>query len=724
VPPRKADGRAYRHRKTGDDDMAKQAVVPTRKSKTRYAQVKDILDAAAQGSTATYGGAGRFWDGDLEEFTEASVYGVRMIAPEVAASCCEDESRSARSGLIKGLRGEAPFDGDRFPPLPWGGERVTDDDIRFIADWIDDGCPADDHLQTIDVGPLDAKDGKTTRVKLAEIAEFEAFTTGARRYAYREGEPRQRANLDCLSEPEIERLRCAFRTIYDIDDKAADRRNYNNQALIHQNHCQHGWERFLPWHRAYLYEFEQNLQDFDRDIMLPYWDWTMPQYRPNEPDKGWIIPKAFQAFLTEKAAKDLIVALKLPAPQAKQLMALVEPRVYFVSQHAFFCYVNDTIGYAVTPAPDDPRRKAMIDALLASNALWYPLRYPAEYAGGGTINSVIHYHYPTADDMAQIMSLNNFRDFGGGSVYDAAFGFLDQNPHNTMHIWTGGMNPDAGLTAYICAGGAAAAGAASTPAAGVGPDLATRRNGTTRIAGRQFHHREDLYTQPGFGDMFSNLTASYDPVFWPIHVNVDRTWWEWQMRHPTGLPADLDAVLSPWSYTVRDMLEISRFGYEYVRCSFFMPVGMEAPIARFVSKPIAIDKKVKSFRKAEIRLHWVPQLLRSCFVRVFLNQPKADATTPVRDNPHYAGYLAIFGHGECYGGPGHCDLPPPRARTYDQRPRSHNTPRNHRIDVTEAATRLLAKDDELQITLIVIGVDYREERDLLKLEGVSLNFLD
>ena len=62
-------------------------------------------------------------------------------------------------------------------------------------------------------------------------------------------------------------------------------------------------------------------------------------------------------------------------------------------------------------------------------------------AGGGTINSVIHYHYPTADDMAQILSLNNFRDFGGGSVYDAAFGFLDQNPHNTMHIWTGGMNP-------------------------------------------------------------------------------------------------------------------------------------------------------------------------------------------------------------------------------------------------------------------------------------------
>ena len=84
----------------------------------------------------------------------------------------------------------------------------------------------------------------------------------------------------------------------------------------------------------------------------------------------------------------------------------------------------------------------MIDALLLSNALWYPLRYPAQYANGETINEVIHYHYPTAEDIEQILSLNNFRDFGGGSVYDASFGFLDQNPHNTMHIWTGGQNPE------------------------------------------------------------------------------------------------------------------------------------------------------------------------------------------------------------------------------------------------------------------------------------------
>src|SRR5204862_3306638 len=121
-------------------------------------------------------------------------------------------------------------------------------------------------------------------------------------YRHAKGELRQRMDIDAMSEPQIERLRCAFRELYNLSKWVGDKRSYNNLALIHQNHCQHGWERFLPWHRAYLYEFEQNLQDFRRGLMLPYSDWTMPQYRPDEPEKGIIIPKSFQAILNEQAA--------------------------------------------------------------------------------------------------------------------------------------------------------------------------------------------------------------------------------------------------------------------------------------------------------------------------------------------------------------------------------------------------------------------------------------
>jgi tyrosinase len=339
--------------------------------------------------------------------------------------------------------------------------------------------------------------------------------------------------------------------------------------------------------------------------MVPYWDWTMPQYRPHEPKNGCIIPRAFQAFLREPELETMLAALRpKPTPaQAEAFRRLVEPRQYFTSQHAFFCHVIVKIGYTeLTPDPMDANRQAMIYALMMSNSLWYPLRYPAEYKGGKTINEQIHYHYPTAEDMQQILDLNNFRDFGGSNVYNASFGYIDQNPHNTMHIWSGGQNPEYGdpnpfLPRYVC-DQPAASGAAGDD----GELLAARRNFAATVKDRKFHSKGDLYSQPAVGDMFSNLTASYDPIFWPIHVNVDGTWWEWQQTNPTGVPFDLDSVLSPWNYTIRDMLDISRFGYEYVRCSFFMPVGLEAPIGRFVSAPLSIDPKARNFKKAELRM--------------------------------------------------------------------------------------------------------------------------
>jgi tyrosinase len=687
---------------------------------TRYQRVKDILDRAADGSTADYGGIGgmgHFWDLPLDDFKQVEIYGVRLISEKGTRTCCGTEtSRGAASGLVQGLRGEPPFDGSRFPRIPWGGVPVAEDDIRFISDWIDDGLPADDH----EIASFEVQ-VKTASTSLEAIrsdnVEDAARVThsvmaGAGEYAYEHGEIKQRMNLDCLTETQVEKLRFAFREMYALNKWPEDIRSFNNMALIHQNHCQHGWERFLPWHRIYLYEFEQALQDHCPDVTLPYWDWTMPQYVPAHPEKGWIIPPSYQAFLTDASIEYLKNARPaLPARAARILSKDMVGKRY-TSQLRFFTQVRELIGPKYT---EGDYRKRFIDALLAGNALWYPLRYPAEYHGAdgkpSTLNKTIHYHYPTAEDIEEILSLRTFRDFGGGSIYNDSFGFIDQNPHNTMHLWTGGMNPDP------------ATGDSGKQDLEEG-DPGQKRNKTVRVAGRRFHTRDDMYSQPAFGDMFSNLTASYDPVFWPIHSNVDRLWWEWEQMHPQSVPADLDSVLTPWSYTIADTLDISRFGYEYVKSTFVLPVGLETPVGRFVSKPIDVPKTVRgAFRQAEVRLHRVPQLPRSCFIRVFLNLPDANAETSIEDQ-HYAGYLAVFGHGPCIGGPGHCEAPS-RSRKYDLRPRSHNTPRNHRVNVTKTARRLLDSGaTSLQITLVVIGVDYREDNELLRLQGVSLNFLD
>jgi tyrosinase len=691
---------------------------------TRYQKVRQILDSAAKNCTTDYDGKGEFWNLPLEEFLAVEIFGIRMIAPVDAApehSCCHstpagDSStkRSARSGLIKGLRGTTPFDGAQYPRLMWGGQTVSNDDIGFIADWIDDGCPAKDVQISFPVVGITRTGFETVAANNVEAAArtYDVYDGSTSEYANKKGELKQRMNLDCMSETEVDKFRWAFRQLYTLNKWPEDRRSYNNMALIHQNHCQHGWERFLPWHRIYLYEFEQVLQDICPGVTLPYWDFTMPQYCPEKPEDGDIIPLSYQAYLTEESLIFLEHAEPaLPAEAIKELRkGMVEQKKRYPSQAKFFAAVAELTEKKYTIGK---HRERFIDALLAANALWYPLRYPAEY-NGGTINTVIHYHYPTAADIDQILALRTFRDFGGGSFYDDSFGFLDQNPHNTMHIWTGGLNPTPEK---------------DPPPEGYAEDLsanaAKQRNRSVRVAGRRIHTREDLYSQPANGDMLSNLTASFDPVFWPIHANIDRLWHEWQDRNPHSLPRDLDAVLTPWSYTIADTLDMARFGYEYVKCAFVIPVGLAAPVGRFVSKSIDIPDTVRSsFQQAEVRLHRVPQLPRSCFIRVFLNLPDANASTSIED-AHYAGYLAIFGHADCIGGPGHCDLPPIQPRRYDQRPRHHNTPRNHRVNVTKAARRLFDEGaSSLQITLVVLGADYCEENDLLRLDSVSLDFLD
>ncbi|HEX2078252.1 MAG TPA: tyrosinase family protein, partial [Longimicrobium sp.] len=322
---------------------------------TRWQRVRQILDAAAGNSTADYGGVGRPWRLDLARLQTVEVYGVRMIAPPqpapaaaakaggcgcgcapaVTGGAGQEEAfppfpgRGAASGLVKGLRGQAPYDGSVFPRLPWGGGAVADDDVQFISDWIDDGLPGDDREIELPAKPQAAEAAGTTVVdpEKAEpgVVRIWGPSESGSSYGGRPGELRQRMNLDCLQPQQVEELREAFRALYSLNKWPADRRSYNNIALIHQDHCQHGWERFLPWHRVYLYEFEQALQDLAPGVTLPYWDFTMPQYRPECPTKGLIIPLSFQAFLTHAAVDWLQNEADpaLPADVAAQVRKMV-----------------------------------------------------------------------------------------------------------------------------------------------------------------------------------------------------------------------------------------------------------------------------------------------------------------------------------------------------------------------------------------------------------------
>jgi tyrosinase len=77
------------------------------------------------------------------------------------------------------------------------------------------------------------------------------------------------------------------------------------------------------------------------------------------------------------------------------------------------------------------------------------------------------------------------------------------------------------------------------------------------------------------GDMGVVGTAAFDPIFWSHHAMIDRIWWLWQVRNGFGnVPTDLlDAVLAPFTFRVRDVLNVNDLGYDYAAAQTVASVG-------------------------------------------------------------------------------------------------------------------------------------------------------
>jgi len=688
---------------------------------TRYQRVKQILNDAQGDACPSYQGYGRFWELTLEQFLEVTIYGVRMIAPEgtddfcgqnmpapkqghsccssepepppqdaSSHSCCDESppasasfgkqsgGRGAASGLIKGLKGQFPFDGTQFPRLPWGGSKVSSSDIRFIETWIDDGCPPGDEPQAgIDV---------THPIKMARAEGHEEHPLSSRpinEFRSDAGKTRVRKNIECLTQDELDRFRRAIRVMRCYDPyHQYDQRSFRFWADVHSNNCQHGWEQFLSWHRLYLYNFEQQLLDIDPTVTLPYWDW--PLYRDDvlasiedmkrDPTKGQkpldngVIPKAYRCWVNES----MLAALKGKIPD--DTWTKLKSVEYQGSDDRLFNSGNRLYSAAGITFSGSDADQLILSELQNVNPLWQRNRWP----GGDA--SIIFEAYPTPEDITRILQIKSFFTFGSGPTNNHFFGALE-NIHNLIHNFSGGSNPN---------------------------------------YGPQFPN------EPQYGDMVSAGTTARDAIFWGHHSNVDRLWAEWQRMHPGSEPDDPTDILAPWPLDVESVLSISKLGYEYMKSAYLFETDSSIALTRFKSAKANVNPAVlATHSRAEIRLHKVQySTAAGAFIRVFLNEPDANTDTPTRGNDHFVAQIATFS-GECIGGPGHCDAPPESRRKFDLRPRHRKTPGNFHIDATETIGKLRARgESDFHINLVVLDVDGTPKPNALWLDAVSLNFKD
>ena len=539
---------------------------------TYYERVQEILSDAAMGANPNHGGQGRFWEDTLPEFKVLVIYGQKLIADPGA-------DRGARSALIKALRGDAPFDGSVFNRMPFGLPPVKPPDIQFIQSWIDADLP-DTEIPAAGAAPtVGATPGEVAAPGEAPPSggtpgdghtAVPLNQTGAVRDAT--NQPRVRKNINKLPPGELANYKSAIAQIRALP--AEDPRSFDHWARIHTIDCMHGTQNFLPWHRAYLIEFEDVLRQFVPSVTIPYWDWI------NDRE----IPAAFTG--------------------------------------------DDT------------------------NPLFDARRFPGSIPGT---------FIPSKGEWDDVQDAPTWPVYGGRQF---AAGDNEFKTHNPMHVWTGGDG----------------------------------------------------------GDMTRPPTAAYDPIFWSFHCSVDRQWDLWQKLRPgVGPTTELDRILDGLRLLVKDVLTVEQLNYEYAsseslvvldntvaHTSVVIPDG-SAPESVDVASSVVVGLQPEGAEVVPgaqrpvrglttVQFHQVKHPKESYVVHLFVNTPDANVETPRQGNPNYAGRFTIWGHGECFGGKGHCDVP---ADARAKGIRHHLVPFDFDYDISQCVAKIGAYSEKLDVCLVV-----------------------
>lgn len=195
---------------------------------------------------------------------------------------------------------------------------------------------------------------------------------------------RFRESVTSLSDNEVAVLRAAFTQM----EALTDDRGYGYWAGIHglplPISCTHDSPLFLPWHRAYLYYFEQYLLDVmpeGTEVCLPWWDWST--------QAG--VPATYAVAVLPEGSHNALAAAPVTGIPPDQ----------FTEEN-----VPATAETSRTPGPTGP--------------------------GHGPEG------LPSAADVAAVLALDDFNDFTGQL----------ESLHDQVHAWVGGTMDMIPLAAF------------------------------------------------------------------------------------------------------------------------------------------------------------------------------------------------------------------------------------------------------------------------------------
>jgi len=111
-----------------------------------------------------------------------------------------------------------------------------------------------------------------------------------------------------------------------------------------------------------------------------------------------------------------------------------------------------------------------------------------------------------------------------------------------------------------------------------------------------------------------------------------------------------------------------------------------------------------SFYRADLVFDGLDHAGASYTARIYFNNPGADAATGPDPAAGYVGSYVVFGHGGCFGAPGHCDLKTRGREPGDLRGKHPLTPMQRRVVVTDALRAVLRDGAEGLSSVSIVPV--------------------
>lgn len=139
-------------------------------------------------------------------------------------------------------------------------------------------------------------------------------------------------------------------------------------------------------------------------------------------------------------------------------------------------------------------------------------------------------------------------------------------------------------------------------------------------------------------------------------------------------------------------------------------------------RTITVDQLPTEFSRADLEFIGVDHSGASYEARVFVNNPQANENTPTTEDSGYAGSFNIFGHGECFGDVGHCDINKARDQ-FDPRPSHPLQPIRKVVIATGAIKKAVGQGTDVSITVVPVIKSWTERTelgDVLKFDHINL----